>query len=932
LHALLLAFFSGGPALVYQVVWTREVSLLAGTQIDAVATVVAAFFGGLALGARVLGARVDASPRPLRFYASLELAAAALAIVSMVALRALHTSGPANSGAMLAACALALFPVTFLLGGTQPALLRSTGILEGDAAAPAGGIQGVNTAGAVLGVVFAAFAVPHFGLWNTLLVGVGSAASVGILALGLDRISAAPGVSRAEEDATRPQSPLPIGVLALAATAGAATLGFEVLAARMAALWLGSSLYAWALVLSLFLAGLAAGNLSFANVAARTARPAVLLAGIEAACAVALALGITALHPPLAHPSSGIRPGSLFAVAIGTLPAAFLMGAAFPLFARLVLDRTPGRSFGALSAWNTAGGIVGSLLAPILLLPALGMLGGTLACSALNFAVAAALFLSTGREWKVGLRSQAVATAAVYLASAGFGTYFVKSNLPVDVIHIEHGRHASAVVINVDGERELIVDGDSEAFTGGDARRTEELLAALPLGLHPSPKRFLEVGFGAGITLGAAARFPLDQIECVEISDAVLASARYLEPANRGVLRRDGLVIHHLDARAFLRTTSARYDVVVANTLHPWSLGATGLYSREYFEQFSEVLEPGGIAVQWIPAERIAVESFRSILRTFFDAFEHGYVFWGASNVILVGAHNAIDVPNDAMLAARLERGDFELAELRLEGPVGDSLRERTIARATDVRTVFGPEEILTDDRPELEADAVRGVQANDAEIFDALVALANLRRTDGRGAGHPALALWLEARAARAAGNLGRARSREALARDAGLGLAALDYAQRTAQEGRWALERGDLEEAEKRFLEVQGIDPQSRAAAFGQAVVARERGDARSGADLIRSWLETQPADAGGWNQLASWLAEWNDITGAQGAVDRAREANPYFGSAIANAGLLAAARGDVATAAEALEELRKYGTATQVLALEAALDQATPRAKTP
>ncbi|MCA9512271.1 MAG: hypothetical protein KC560_16285, partial [Myxococcales bacterium] len=105
MHALLLAFLSGAPALVYQVVWTREVALLAGVQIDAIATVVAAFFGGLALGSRALGARVDASARPLRFYGLLEITAAALAVAATAALRALDAHGPASASAMLAACA-----------------------------------------------------------------------------------------------------------------------------------------------------------------------------------------------------------------------------------------------------------------------------------------------------------------------------------------------------------------------------------------------------------------------------------------------------------------------------------------------------------------------------------------------------------------------------------------------------------------------------------------------------------------------------------------------------------------------------------------------------------------------------------------------------------------------------------------------------------
>ena len=115
----------GVPALIYQVVWTREVALLAGGQLDAIATVVAAFFGGLALGSRVLGGAADRVRSPLRFYAALELVAAAIAIAATALLRALTDHGPAHPGALLVISGAAILPVTFALGGTQPALLRS---------------------------------------------------------------------------------------------------------------------------------------------------------------------------------------------------------------------------------------------------------------------------------------------------------------------------------------------------------------------------------------------------------------------------------------------------------------------------------------------------------------------------------------------------------------------------------------------------------------------------------------------------------------------------------------------------------------------------------------------------------------------------------------------------------------------------------------
>src|SRR5262249_12517926 len=63
---------SGFAALGYQIVWTQQATVWLGHESAAVLAVVAAFFGGLAAGALALGPRVDASPRPARWYAACE--------------------------------------------------------------------------------------------------------------------------------------------------------------------------------------------------------------------------------------------------------------------------------------------------------------------------------------------------------------------------------------------------------------------------------------------------------------------------------------------------------------------------------------------------------------------------------------------------------------------------------------------------------------------------------------------------------------------------------------------------------------------------------------------------------------------------------------------------------------------------------------------
>src|SRR2546427_3059091 len=87
--ALLLGCFvlSGFAALVYQTVWTRELSFVFGTSELAVAAVLAAYMGGLALGSAAAARFAPRLRRPIRAYALIELAIAVSALLVPAGIR-----------------------------------------------------------------------------------------------------------------------------------------------------------------------------------------------------------------------------------------------------------------------------------------------------------------------------------------------------------------------------------------------------------------------------------------------------------------------------------------------------------------------------------------------------------------------------------------------------------------------------------------------------------------------------------------------------------------------------------------------------------------------------------------------------------------------------------------------------------------------------
>src|SRR3989442_10733806 len=81
-----LLFCSGAAALVYQVLWIKQLSLVVGVEVYSIAIAVSAFFAGLALGSFAIGSWADRVERPSLLYAALESGIALLSIAATLLL------------------------------------------------------------------------------------------------------------------------------------------------------------------------------------------------------------------------------------------------------------------------------------------------------------------------------------------------------------------------------------------------------------------------------------------------------------------------------------------------------------------------------------------------------------------------------------------------------------------------------------------------------------------------------------------------------------------------------------------------------------------------------------------------------------------------------------------------------------------------------
>jgi spermidine synthase len=430
----------------------------------------------------------------------------------------------------------------------------------------------------------------------------------------------------------------------------------EVLWTRILVFYLGSSVYAFSLMLVLFLLGVGLGSALVARFAARW-RPLGALAWIEgglALLAIASVALFSSLDGRLGSVSELLHPRDfstallvqLVSAAPIILPPTLLMGASFPLIvaAAVAAGRDLGASAGRIYAFNTLGAIVGALGAGFALVPLVGSQNGLLWLGAVNGALAI-WFASRADGCSVRTLWRWSAVAALPLVAMPLfppdrvilAAGIFRRDQPGDLVHFHEDAQAAVAVrrLRDAGEEYLSLElnGVNVAGTSRDLFAVQLMQGHLPLLLGaPKVERVVHIGFGSGGTAHAVSLHPVKEIRIIEISPAVLAASdRFFAPINHGVLADPRVRVEINDGRNFLLASPERFDAVLSDSIHPRYAGNGSLYSREYFAQLADRLTPDGVASMWLPTYSLTTRNYAQIVRAFRDVFPETIVWYEAS-------------------------------------------------------------------------------------------------------------------------------------------------------------------------------------------------------------------------------------------------------------------------------------------------------------
>ncbi|MBI5186806.1 MAG: fused MFS/spermidine synthase [Nitrospinae bacterium] len=736
-------FLSGMTSLIYEVVWTRYLTSVFGSSNYSISTVLTAFMAGLAAGS-LLAAKASKkfSFSPIALYIVLEALIGFFALFSpelfsllkkfSLSLLPAESYLDASAGLWIkfTLSSLLLAVPTILMGATFPILSLYAAENKVDINRAVGGLYAVNTIGAVFGTFLAGFILLHtIGVDNSVraaaLVNLAIGASLWVMnkkgergqgAGGREqkkeggRLKAEGGGQKAEggrrKAGGRSQSSIvncqledcqgagdreglkgmatsfPRILLALFALSGFLSLGYEVLWTRLLTQVVGSSTYAFSIILIAFLFGIAVGSWVLSRWTSQDAvSPGTfgwLLAGIGLFSYLLVPMMSSLPQIMLKafqwFPDSftGILVFQFFLVSAIVFPSTMLMGATMPVVISLLRAYKAGipDCVGTAYFFNTIGAIFGSFLMGFVLIPKVGTLFSLKAAITLNLVLGAGFLYFYGRAvppasrpspfafrrfrfshaipllvlvplwsqtWKEGMLDVCVSIYGPELASKN-----EKTTLGDQVFHAE-GINASISVRQAYDRVSLHINGKADASNGRDMA-TQLLLGLLPHLARPGEEDALVIGLGSGVTaMVLADALPARKVWVAEIEPTVVEASRFFAVENHSLLEKKNVRFVLNDARNVLSNSGKKFGLITSEPSNPWIMGISNLFTREFYEMVRGNLKEDGVFVQWFHLYGMDLQNYKMVLKTLSAVFP-SIQLWesGFGDMLFVCAKGAV--------------------------------------------------------------------------------------------------------------------------------------------------------------------------------------------------------------------------------------------------------------------------------------------------
>jgi spermidine synthase len=676
---------SGFSGLIYESIWSHYLKLFLGHAAYAQTLVLAIFMGGMALGSWLVARSASRLRNLLVAYAAVEALTGLIALVfhllyGSATAFALDSVIPGIDSAWLitsfkwSLAAALILPQSILLGTTFP--LISGGVIRrfpersGETLAM---LYFTNSLGAAFGVLVSGFfLIGKVGLPGTVMTAGLLNILLGLFVWVLARDEAAESKLATAVTPSLATNAAVKWICGAAFLAGLAAFAYEIAWIRMLSLVLGSSTHAFELMLSAFILGLALGGLWIRRRIDGYENPQRVLAVMFALMAMLASLTLPAygsmfhamewIFSMFGATPAGYAGFNVLSHAIAAammIPTTIVAGMTLPLMTHYLLRESAGEAaIGKVYAANTVGAIVGVLLAIHLFLPNVGTKGTVIIGALAQLVVAAMLLLRITGAQRSGFSLTALATGVLVvliiassvrldpllMASGVYRDGIAKLAEGTKVTFLRDGKTATITLIDQNGVVVIATNGKPDAAINmgqGPAALDEvtmTLAGAVPLLMHPAPKRVANIGIGSGLTSHVVMASPaVEVLDSIEIEPAIVEATRAgFQPRVSNLFNDPRSHIHFEDAKTFFAATKQPYDIIISEPSNPWVSGVASLFSSEFYARVRRHLKPDGLLVQWVQIYETDISVVASVVKALSPHFSDYAIYNTDDSDILI--------------------------------------------------------------------------------------------------------------------------------------------------------------------------------------------------------------------------------------------------------------------------------------------------------
>jgi len=408
-----------------------------------------------------------------------------------------------------------------------------------------------------------------------------------------------------------------IPLLTCAFIVAIASIVYELIMGGISSYLLGNSVYQFSITIGLFMTAMGLGSLFSKKVENNLMSNFIFIE-----IALALIGGI-----------SGFILFYSYAVLKVYIPIVFLLimtigiltGFELPLITRIIGNHNNLKdTLANTTVADYIGGLVGSVVFPIILLPRLGFIKTSYLVGILNILVAAYLSIRYRDNINRKLNIIAILLVLAILVTGVFTVgdieSFLERKLYRDKVVFSKQSEYQKIVLTEDrDDLRLFLNGNIQ-FSTKDEYRYHEALIHPALSLLDKRDRILVLGGGDGMAVREILKYPdVKEIDLVDLDKAVTdlaINSRYLLKYNQNSLSNEKVRVINQDAYQYLENSDKKYDAVIVDLPDPNNESLNKLYTTTFYKLIYDHLNTKGVMVAQSTSPYYAAEVFWIIQNT----------------------------------------------------------------------------------------------------------------------------------------------------------------------------------------------------------------------------------------------------------------------------------------------------------------------------